>query len=451
MTSPSTSFSPTSLRVSWLFDGVRPPLRRAEIQWSGDRLLEVGASQAFSSVERPSPRTEAVEPWPPGLHQELADSDDLAVVPGFVNGHTHLEFSDIERPLEPATPFVDWLASVIRWRRSRGALPSDSIRRGALESLRAGVTTIADILTADWFDAEGSLVGGGTSGLVLPRLVPFCEALGLRPDQREGQLDRARAHLQKTSQKQGVLAGSGLSPHAPYSVHGELLADLVRMAVEASAPVAMHLAETRDELELLATGHGAFVEFLERLGVWHPPAFPAPMRPLDYLHVLAKAPRALVVHGNYLADDELRFLAAHPHMTLVYCPRTHAYFGHAPHPWRTLQQHGGRVILGTDSRASNPDLDLFAEAKFLAARHPEVDPAELLAMITRQAAEALFGERSDIGVLEPGRRADLVVLRLPRGGRDPWERLFDPATEVVATLSGGRWSEAQPARGPCRM
>jgi cytosine/adenosine deaminase-related metal-dependent hydrolase len=159
----------------------------------------------------------------------------------------------------------------------------------------------------------------------------------------------------------------------------------------------------------------------------------------------------LVVHGNYLADDELQFLATHPHMTLVYCPRTHAYFGHAPHPWRTLQLHGGRVILGTDSRASNPDLDLFAEAKFLAARHPQVDPAELLAMITRQAAEALFGERSDIGVLEPGRRADLVVLRLPRGGRDPWERLFDPATEVVATLSGGRWSEAQPARGPCRM
>ncbi len=58
-------------------------------------------------------------------------------------------------------------------------------------------------------------------------------------------------------------------------------------------------------------------------------------------------------------------------------------------------------------------------------------------MITRQSAEALFGERSEIGVLEPGRRADLVVLRLARAGSDPWERLFDPRTEVVATLTGG--------------
>ncbi len=228
-----------------------------------------------------------------------------------------------------------------------GSIARDFLRRGALESLRAGVTTIADILTADWFDAERLLIGGGTSGGetsegVLPRLVPFCEALGLRPDQREGQLDRARAHLQKTSQKQGLLAGSGLSPHAPYSVHGELLADLVRMAVEASAPVAMHLAETLDELELLATGRGAFVEFLERLGVWHPPAFPSAKRPLDYLRVLAKTPRALVVHGNYLADDELRLLATHPQMTLVYCPRTHAYFGHArPIPGERFKSTGG--------------------------------------------------------------------------------------------------------------
>ncbi len=347
------------MRVSWLFDGVRPPVRRAEIHWSGDRLLVVGSSPARSPDLQRGPQTNANVSWPSGLREELADSDDLAVVPGFVNGHTHLEFSDLEAPLEPAAPFVDWLASVIRWRRSRGASPGDFLRRGALESLRAGVTTIADILTADWFDAERLLIGGGTSGGetsegVLPRLVPFCEALGLRPDQREGQLDRARAHLQKTSQKQGLLAGSGLSPHAPYSVHGELLADLVRMAVEASAPVAMHLAETLDELELLATGRGAFVEFLERLGVWHPPAFPSAKRPLDYLRVLAKTPRALVVHGNYLADDELRLLATHPQMTLVYCPRTHAYFGHAPHPWRTLQKYGGRVILGTDSRASNP-------------------------------------------------------------------------------------------------
>jgi aminodeoxyfutalosine deaminase len=420
-----------SLRVSWLFDGIGPPRPLAAVRWSGERVLEVGIRTASDES--------LGNPFPPALATALAGSDDLAIVPGFVNGHTHLEFSDVATPLAPAAPFVDWLSSVIRSRRSRTETPIQAIRRGVHESLRAGVTTIADILTTDWPEVAEMLAGERTA---LPRLFPFREALGLRPDQRDVQLARSREHLEKTSHSQPHLAGTGLSPHAPYSVHSELLTALIELARAKSAPVAMHLAETRDELELLATGRGPFVEFLERLGVWHPPAFPRAMRPLDYLQELAKAPRALVVHGNYLDPEELRFIAERPQMTLVYCPRTQHYFGHTPHPWRTLRELGGRVILGTDSRASNPDLDLFAEARFLAAGHPDVPRAELLAMVTREAAVALCGNEADFGTLAPGQRADLAVIRLPPGGGDPWERLFAPASVVVATLAGGRWATA---------
>lgn len=403
-----------------MFDGVRPPIPNGGVRWSGNRLLEVGSRVATSVSDL----------------DEFLGTGDLAIVPGFVNGHTHLEFSDIRTPLAPSGPFVDWLSSVIRSRRERRETPVNAIRRGLHESLHSGVTTLADILTANWSDVSTAWTSAGT----LPRVLPFRESLGLRPDQHVGQLERSRSHLRETSHPSEHLAGSGLSPHAPYSVHADLLAALVGLAGECSAPVAMHLAETREELELLATGRGPFVEFLERLGVWHPPAFPSAKRPLDYLRVLDQAPRALVVHGNYLDPEELRFLAERPHLTLVYCPRTHAYFGHSPHPWIALRQAGGRVILGTDSRASNPDLDLFAEAKFLASRHPEVDPADLLAMITREPAIALCGAVADFGTLEPGRRADLAVIRLPPGGGDPWERLLSPDSEVIATLAGGRWA-----------
>ena len=132
----------------------------------------------------------------------------------------------------------------------------------------------------------------------------------------------------------------GISPHAPYTVHPGLLKRLVALAVEKKLPVAMHLAESREELELLATGTGPFRDLLVDRSMWDTEAIPLGSTPLDYLRTLAEAPRALVIHGNNLSDEEIGFLAAHrERMSVVYCPRTHAYFGHDPYP---LEQNAGR-------------------------------------------------------------------------------------------------------------
>jgi cytosine/adenosine deaminase-related metal-dependent hydrolase len=215
----------------------------------------------------------------------------------------------------------------------------------------------------------------------------------------------------------------GLSPHAPYSVHPELFARLIDLAKAHSAPVAMHLAETRAELELLAQGRGEFVEMLTAFGVWRDGLIPRGSRPMDYLKRLAEVARALVVHGNYLDEDELEFVAIHPQMTVVYCPRTHAFFGHAPHPWRRLLDRGASVALGTDSRASNPDLSLWNELTFLREEFPDAAPRVLLELGTIRGARAL-GLDGEFGTIAPGKSARLATVALPNAMSDPWNALF---------------------------
>jgi cytosine/adenosine deaminase-related metal-dependent hydrolase len=114
-------------------------------------------------------------------------------------------------------------------------------------------------------------------------------------------------------------------------------------------PLAMHVAESPEELTLVEQGQGPFRELLERWELWDAPLFPWTDGIDGLLRQLASAHRALVVHGNYLTASQIAFLATQPQISVVYCPRTHAYFGHPRHPVAELQRAGVRVALGTDS------------------------------------------------------------------------------------------------------
>lgn len=230
----------------------------------------------------------------------------------------------------------------------------------------------------------------------------------------------------------------GLSPHAPYSVHPELLARVVSLSAEHRVPLAMHLAESREELDLLHSGSGPLRKRLEELDAWEPGAIPRGTRPLDYLRALAAAHWALIIHGNYLDDEEITFLAAHAErMAVVYCPRTHAFFRHAPYPLEKMLSAGVTVALGTDGRASSPDLSVLAEMRVAAEKHTAVGGDALLKMATLHGAAALGLER-ELGSLEPGKYADLAVVALPdRTAADPHDLLLQSAQPVVATWRRG--------------
>jgi cytosine/adenosine deaminase-related metal-dependent hydrolase len=212
-----------------------------------------------------------------------------------------------------------------------------------------------------------------------------------------------------------------------------------------NAPLAMHLAETEEELELLRLSTGPLVELFQTSGFWRENVVPRNARPIDYLQKLSPLQHALVIHGNYLDEEDLDFLEQHRSMTVVYCPRTHAWFGHQPHPWLRMLERGIRVALGTDGRCSNPDLSLWGEVQFLHRKFPEVRPSLLLKLATRNGAAAL-GLDNEVGSLTAGRRADLAVVQLADVGEfDPHARLLHPQSRVIAAMRDGRWITPAPA------
>ncbi len=266
-------------------------------------------------------------------------------------------------------------------------------------------------------------------------ITEFVESIALRADR----IDSTFSETEKALPDRTDSLRPGISPHAPYSVHPELLRKLIGLSSERKIPLAHHLAESREELELLRSGGGPFVPLLKEFDAWDPDAMLAGSRPLDYLRMLAEAHRALVIHGNYLNDEEIDFLAAHAdRMSVVYCPRTHAFFQHDPYPLAKMLAAGVNLAIGTDSRASAPDLSPLAEMQFAAQQHRVISPDVLLRMITSAAARAL-GREEEFGTLTPGKLADMAIVQLPdRDAADPHELLLDPGCRVVATIFRGR-------------
>ena len=199
-------------------------------------------------------------------------------------------------------------------------------------------------------------------------------------------------------------------------------------------PVTIHWMESPAELELIADQTGPFVDFLKSLGVWEPANL---MR--DYRYTLAHAslhsPHVILAHANYQSPD----VNWRPNTTIVYCPRTHAAFGHPPHPFREFLGRGVRVCLGTDSLASNPDLDVLAEARFVRSRYPDFPGDRLLRMVTLSGAEAL-GWATETGSLAESKSADFVVVPLPDADApDPHALLLADHAGERRTLFRGEW------------
>ena len=230
----------------------------------------------------------------------------------------------------------------------------------------------------------------------------------------------------------------GLSPHAPYSTS----VGLFRHAVAAGVPVAFHLAESAAEVELLEHRTGPFVPFLQSLGVWQPDALGTSVNEYPVLAGAIRSrnrPPLMFVHGNHLNQD---MTLPDPATSVVYCPRTHAAFGHPPHPFRAFLANGNRVCLGTDGLTSNPDLDILAEARFLRRHHPDLPGETLLRMVTLSGAEAL-GWADETGSLTPGKSADAVAVPLADrdDSADPHDNLFAPDLSGFPrrTLFRGEW------------
>jgi cytosine/adenosine deaminase-related metal-dependent hydrolase len=395
-----------TLRARWVLPIDQPPIEGGYVGVAGERIVAVG---------RTDPAISAV-----------TDLGHVVLMPGLINAHTHLEFSALPKPLgTPGASLPDWIRLVIADRNRGDRKPQAAIAAGLRESLAHGVTTIGEIAAAPptfYASAESR-----------PKLLQFQEVIGFSAGRVDSAFDDAQRRLESTS------SSAGLSPHAPYTVHPLLLERLVRLASTRNVPVAMHLAESREELRLLKTGDGPFRELLEERSMWDREAISTSSRPLDYLKMLAEAPRSLVIHGNYLADEEIEFIAGRrDRMSVVFCPRTHGWFGHEPYPLEVMLQAGVHVAVGTDSRASNPDLRLLAELRSIAIAFPSIAPAQIVQLGTLNGAMAM-GLAEHVGSLTPGKLADFAAMPMNEAGLNPYEQLLrGPMAPSAIWLAGQR-------------
>lgn len=368
------------------------------------------------------------------------DLGNVAIVPAFVNAHTHLELGAL-----PGDPWrgaesgvenqLDWLRSMIGWRKkSSPEAMKANVAQNIREVLASGTGTVADITTQglSWNATIASPLRG----------VVFSEIIGLK---RSRGLETSAAAFNWLAEVRPMIAEhdprlrSGLSPHAPYSTSGWLY----QRSTAAHLPLTTHLAEMPEEVELLATRQGPLRDLLEEIGAWDDGWQPLGDRPADYVRKgdLRQADW-LIAHGNYLEPSDFWQLRQHAapsgqRVAVAYCPRTHARFGHAPHRFLEMIKRNIIVCLGSDSRATAPTLSILDEMRFLSRRFPDLNGALILTMGTMFGAWALRLENV-CGSLEPQKAADLAIVRLPdREAADAHSLLFHSEEPVVATLIGG--------------
>jgi cytosine/adenosine deaminase-related metal-dependent hydrolase len=403
------------LRADWVAPMDRPAFRDGGVVLSAGRILAVGSVSSLRQA-----------------HDRSIEEHDLGasvLLPGLVNPHVHLELSDLARGDRPAG-FEQWLLDVIA--RTAPAAPDEAsvrqaTRLGVEQCLRFGVTTVGDI----------SRQCAITRQVLAPgplRAVSYGEVLAMA--QRRGLLESRLAAAANASNNTDYLR-IGVSPHAPYSVEVDGYRRCLEVARQHGLPLATHLAESSEEAEFLSEHAGAFRRLWEQLGAWDDsvPRFTGGPVRLAHALGLLDYPGALLAHVNYCDDEGMNLLAG-GRASVVYCPRTHAFFGHPPHRWRDMLARGVNVAVGTDSCASSPDLNLVDDLRLIRRLAPEPPAHEIWELATTRAAKAL-GMADQVGTLAVGKSADVVAF--PGIGDDPLNAILREQVRPTALWVGGEW------------
>jgi cytosine/adenosine deaminase-related metal-dependent hydrolase len=388
-------------RAAWLLPISQPPVRDGWVRTERGRITAFGP-------HRRGERTPVDE----------IDLGEVAILPGLVNAHTHLELSWMRGRLAPAVDFPGWICDLIALQRSR----SDRDAAETQESIGAAIADARDTGTVLFGDISNTMASA--AGLIErgAAAVVFHELIGFKSDLAPTIVEDALRQLER--QQANDLIRYSLAAHAPYSVSPALFQS-IRQALRRDpfARCSVHLGESHAEAQFLRDGTGPWRKLLEDLGAWDP-TWVAPgcggAEYLDRMGFLGR--RLLAVHGVQFGRQELERLRARD-VTLVTCPRGSALTGAGKPPVVAFYGAGVRVAIGTDSLASVPDLNLFSELAELRRLAPELPARTLIESATINGARAL-GFESDFGAIEPGKRDHLIAVDVHGAVADVEERLL---------------------------
>lgn len=361
-----------------------------------DRIVAAGTPQSIGPV------ADAI----------VEDHANSIIVPALANAHTHLDLTHLgPRPFDG--DFTTWVDAVRTGRARSDEDIAESVRAGVRLSLAGGVAMVGDIAGVRSVVPTITLRQSGMAG------VSFFEIFGMGRAQSAA-IDAMRSaagsipHLER-----GVRLG--VQPHAPYSCGPEVY----RAAASLGLPLATHLAETRDELEFVDRGLGPLADMLKRIGIWDDSITGFGVHAIDHIIQLLTRRPFIAAHVNYIDDRHMTTLAKSP-VTVAYCPRASAYFGHLDHRYREMLAAGVNVALGTDSILCLDTADRISTLDEMRLLHQRdgTGALDLLCMATINGAQAL-GIRESLATLAPGPSAGLLALTI-----DP------PMTTASEALAG---------------
>ena len=403
------------------------PIADGAVVIDGGRIVEVG------------PR-DAVVPKYPEVEKE--DFGAAAILPGFVNCHSHLEITAMRGALDAVEhDFTAWL---LKLNAIRAALGENEIAEaaylGAVEGARAGVTTFGDIGRFGKVGL-GALKRAGLRGVLFQETEFSADARTADED-----FEKLRDQYLELREQGTELVEVGLSPHSPYTVSGKLFEKIARFALDERVKVSVHAAESQDEEELLCRGAGAFTAVYEKFGVeWESPLC-SPVKFLGRTGILECRP--LLAHCVTVNDEDISILAE-TGAAVAHCPKSNAKFGHGTAPLEKLLDAAVTVGLGSDSVASNNVCDMLEEGRFASltarvrpGRERFISAGEVLKAATHGGACAL-GLGDVIGTLESGKFADIAVISLsgihqqPVGDVEAALVFSSSGKDVVATIVAG--------------
>ena len=360
----------------------------------------------------------------------VRDLGEVAIVPGFINAHCHLDYTSMAGKIPPPKYFPDWVKTILSLKAHWGYSEfAGSWLEGARMLVESGTTTVCDI------ESYPEMLPENWSATPL-RVFSFLEMTGVK-DQRQADevLQETLAQLDRITA--GARNAPGLSPHALYSTTPELMRKAAAAARERGLRLTTHVSESEAEFQMFHDAHGPFYDWLKNQRQMADCGRTSPVQLLKEYGMLG--PDTLLAHGNYLAPGDEEILGR-TSTSVVHCPRSHEYFEHRAFPFDHLEKKGVNLCLGTDSlattlrrRGEEPRLSLWEEMELFASRYPGVRPRTIFEMVTLNPARALR-KSEELGQLKPGAAGDFVSLCY--SGKPASENLYEsllhePAVQEV--------------------
>ena len=396
--------SPRLLSADYLLPISSEPIRDGAIAIDETKISAIGTKK------------ELAERFPKA---EVEDFGEAAIMPGLVNCHSHLEITLMRGFLDDVeADFYSWLIKLTKTRAERLTEADVKVAAlaGALEGARAGVTCFGDI---GRFGAAGfeALKKNNLRGIVFQE-TEF-SPIDKTADEDFKKLADKFLELKETETD---LVKVGLSPHAPYTVSRRLFERITDYAVKENIKITVHAAESNEEKDLMETGAGFFAEIYKNLNLeWNAPRVSS-IEYLSQIGVLRAKP--LLAHCVKVSDADIE-LIAESDSPIAHCPKSNAKFGHGIAPLEKFLNRKTRVGFGSDSVASNNTCDILEEARFAtlfarnaASRKRFLAAKEIVEAATLGGARALGLDR-EIGTLEAGKQADVVVISLSDIAQQP--------------------------------